>query len=85
MSEFRPSSYQIPVQDLVKEYETWDKEQHYIEQRTEPDPLSLKMVREGRLNPDTGAVQGMSSKAKKILMFNPSEWYKLEHERIFGS
>jgi hypothetical protein len=81
--EFRPSSYQAEVPDLVKEYQKWDNDRTNIDVPTGPDPLALKMVREGRLNSQTGAVKGLSPKARTILMFQPSEQYKKNYDKIF--
>ena len=87
MSEFKPSSWSQPVQDLVKEYDSWDKEQTAApEIQTQPEEVSRSMVRRGVLDPMTGKLTG-NSKQSRILRTNCSgfsEKGKQNYERIFG-
>ena len=84
MSDFKPSTWSQPVQDIVKEYEAYDKAENAVEATPDkPEAISTSMVRRGVLDPLTGAYGG-SSKQRHISNFVPSEHFRNEHARIFG-
>lgn len=72
---FKPKSWQAEVPDLVKEYNTWDKNRTENKIQDKPDSLDLKLVEQGRLNRKTGAYTERSSKAQCIGSFIPSKKY----------
>lgn len=81
--EFKPSSYQAEVQDIVKEYDAWDEEQ------TRPDVTQEEvqaqnslLVAKGRLDPRTGVEIPVSSKARVISRFIPSSRFKKNFDGI---
>ena len=84
---FKPSTWAQPVQDIVKEYNAYDKEQTTVnEVPDKPESLSTSMVRRGGRDPLTGALTG-NSKQRCVLAGNVSgftEAGKRNYERIFG-
>lgn len=81
--EFKPSSYQAEVQDIVKEYDAWDEAQ------TRPDVTQEEvqaqnslLVAKGRLDPRTGVEIPVSSKARVISRFIPSSRFKKNFDGI---
>ena len=83
---FKPSTWAQPVQDIVKEYETFDKEEHHEEILTAPEAISKSMVRRGILDPRTGLETG-NSKAGKVTRDNTAGFSargKMNYERTFG-
>lgn len=86
MAEFKPRTWAQPVQDIVKEYEQYEKDEQHVEVQTEPEAISKSMVRRGIMDPDTGALTG-NSKSHKITRDNANGYSaqgKLNYERIFG-
>lgn len=86
MAEFKPSTWQQPVQDIVKEYNEFDKAEHHQEVQTAPEDFSKSLVRRGLLNPMTGMPIN-NSKQRKITQDNArgfSPLGKANYERIFG-
>lgn len=84
--EFKPSTWQQPVQDIVKEYDQFEKDQYSEEIQTAPEEVSKSMVRRGMLDPMTGMLTG-NSKQSKILGMNVAGFSsrgKENYERIFG-
>ena len=83
---FKPSTWAQPVQDIVKEYNAYDKAETSSEIQTEPEAISKSMVRRGVLDPATGALTG-NSKAHKVTTDNAQGFSargKMNYERIFG-
>jgi hypothetical protein len=78
---FQPSSWQQPVQDLVKEYNQFEANQE-PEIQDKPDTISLKAAQEGRLNAKTGAYYGLGSKARKIVSWRPSGAFLKNYDHI---
>ena len=86
MNEFKPRSWAVPVQDLVKEYNAYEKANDYEEIQTAPEEISKSMVRRGIMNPMTGHLTG-NSKASKVTRDNCSGFStrgKRNYEQIFG-
>ncbi len=86
MSEFKPSTWAQPVQDIVKEYEQFEKNEVSLDVQTKPEADSLGMVRRGLLDPRTGLLTG-NSKQSHILGQNVrgySEQGKQNYRQIFG-
>ncbi len=86
MSEFKPDSWQAPVEDLVKEYEQHDAVETENEVQTQAESISKSMVRRGLLDPNTGYTIE-NSKASKITRDNAKGFSprgKRNYERIFG-
>jgi len=85
--EFKPRSWAAPVQDIVKEYDAWDKaETSPLEVQTAPDEFSKSMVRRGVLDPETGLCTG-SAKQSTILAGNIRGFSKrgqANYRAIFG-
>lgn len=69
MSEFKPSTWAQPAQDIAKEYIAHDAAECHIEQQTAPEAISKSMVRRGVMCPRTGALTGLS-KANKVTRDN---------------
>lgn len=86
MQRFKPSTWQQPVQDIVKEYNDYERSQtSSIDVPDKPEGLSLSMLRRGVLDRNTGAYGGNScSKQMCILKFVPTEVYKDNYIRTFG-
>ena len=86
MSEFKPSTWQQPVQDIVKEYEAKEAADTHVEVQTQPEEISKSMVRRGLLDPNTGRPIE-NSKASKITSDNTrgfSVQGKKNYEATFG-
>ena len=87
MTEFKPSTWSQPVQDIVKEYERHEKEDSALpEVQAAPEEVSKSMVRRGTLDPNTGLLTGCS-KQSKILDSNCKGFSpkgKRNYEQIFG-
>jgi len=81
MGGFQPSSWQKPVQDLVREYNQFEKDSEPAVQ-DKASSVDTKAVQEGRLNAKTGEYSGLSNKARTILSWNPSDKYKKMYDRI---
>lgn len=85
--EFKPRDWAAPVQDLVKEYNAWDKaENSPLEVQTAPEEFSKGMVRRGTLDPNTGLATG-NSKQGTILSANIRGFSKRgqdNYRAIFG-
>ena len=84
--EFKPSSWNQPVQDIVKEYEAYDRAETHVEVQTAPEGISKSMVRRGVLDPRTGMPTG-NSKQSKIRTDNTrgfSSRGKMNYEATFG-
>jgi hypothetical protein len=83
MNEFKPSSWAQHPKDLEKEYNAWDKAQTALpETPTEPEALSLSLVRRGVLDPNTGLPTG-NSKQRHISAWTPSQTFQKNYDRIF--
>ena len=85
--KFNPTSWAAPVEDLVKEYNTWDHDQHSPEPVQEkPEEFSKSIIRRGLMNPSTGMPIHNSKQgtilAQNIMGF--SEQGKVNYESIFG-
>ena len=86
MANFKPSTWAQPVQDIVKEYTSYEAREYALEDTpTEPGALSKAMVRRGVLDPLTGAYGGNSKQGcitgNNIKGF--SELGKQNYERTF--
>lgn len=84
--QWEPSTWQQPVQDIVKEYEQHEADEMHIEEQTEPDQISRSMVRRGVLDVNTGMLKDYS-KAHKVTTDNVRGYTpqgKKNYERIFG-
>ena len=86
MSDFKPSTWAQPVQDIVKEYEAHDASETSIEVQDKPEAISESMIRRGLLDPCTGALIN-NSKSNKITRDNArgfSPRGKMNYEETFG-
>ena len=76
--QFKPSSYQAPVEDIVAEYDKWDAEET-TKGDNNPDDVyqhNLKMINRNRLDRNTGLEIPLSPKARTISRFIPSAKFK---------
>lgn len=84
---FNPTSWSAPVPDLVKEYNTWDYEQHSPEPtQDKPEEFSKSLVRRGLLDPETGL--SLENSKQGCIQKDNVQGYSLrgqeEYKRIFG-
>jgi len=83
MSGFKPSSWQQDPRDLAKEYDAWERaETAPPEVQTKPEEVSLRMVRKGVIDPNTGLLTG-NPKQSHISRFTPSQRFQDNYERTF--
>lgn len=76
--EFKPSSYQAPVEDIVAEYDKWDADETAkgAENLVDVQKHNLGLVQSGRLDRRTGYEIPLSPKARCISRFIPSPRFK---------
>lgn len=82
--QFKPSSYQAPVEDIVAEYDQWDAEE-ITKGENNPDDVyqhNINLVNKGRLDRRTGYEIPLSPKARTISKFIPTKKYKHNYDQI---
>lgn len=86
-TDFRPSSYSAPVEDLCKEYEAWDAEKSRDKGPTQEESYRFNsdLINKGRLDRGTGLEIPVSSKARKVSSWVPTRAYKQNFDACFGS